>query len=155
MKKILIIEPRRMLRQAMILNLVPEYEVELGGTVDGVKVDGFDAVLVDYAALREGDAFSGASLSAMQAWRIPTVLIEGDDPASISDRAGLVRVKAPVGREALSGAVGVCLGAPPNESTPEHIQPAASVLADIAVRNEAADGAAAVIELTDVVEEKS
>ena len=157
MKKILIIEPRRMLRQAMILTLVPEYEVELAGTIDGVKVDEFDAVIVDFAGLHEGDVFSEASLAAMQAWRIPTVLIEAAQPASVSDQACFVRLKAPIGREALKIAVSECLGVstPRKESTQEEIQSAAAVLADRAVRNEASAGAAAVIELTDVVEEKS
>lgn len=163
MSRILVIEPQRMLQHALVVALAPEHEVQLTGGLDKeFEVSGFDAAIVDLAALQEAGDLSKEALASLQDTRQPMVLIDGVVAVAIAERAGLVRLQAPIGREQLKAALRQCLSgecsaaaavaktARPKRAprTPAPKKPKTE--APIAVVAEPQPG---IIELTEIVEE--
>jgi hypothetical protein len=113
MSKILVVEPHRMLQQAIGLSLFPEHEVTFADALphrNAAEISGYDAVVLDAAALREKNAFSPEAARAIQRWKIPMIWLEtGDGPVAPS-RQTCVVLQRPVAKERLLAALADCLG---------------------------------------------
>jgi hypothetical protein len=108
MSKILLIEPHRLLRQAITLSLFPDHEVDLPEKTKGSgmeSLDDYDLIVVDGAALRESGQLSTELSRALQSATTPMIWLEEDDGAGPVKRENLVVVKKPVERELFQSAV--------------------------------------------------
>ena len=112
MSKILVVQPYRMLQQAIGLCLFPQHQARMTSSVPEVtEIEEVDAAIIDAAALRETDAVSHAALRSIQSWAIPIVWIDtGDAPPTPSDR--VVVIRPPITKQNLERALDHCLGGP-------------------------------------------
>ena len=108
MGKILLIEPQKILQQAISLFLFPEHEVrvedEAGAGVSSFK--DYDLVIIDGAALREHNRLTAEVLRAVQGCKTPTLWLEEEAASQAPKRDKLVVVKKPLEKGALEAAVG-------------------------------------------------
>jgi hypothetical protein len=112
MSRILVVEPRNILRQAISLALFPDHEVQTAtflsdNNVAGVKE--FDLVIIDSGALGETSNSSRQLIRTVQGWKVPTIWIDdtGGGQAHAHDQLVLRR---PIQKEALQSVVAKCLG---------------------------------------------
>jgi hypothetical protein len=168
MSKILLIEPYKMMQQAIVLALFPAHEVEVAEALPGsdgtAAIKNYDIVVMDAAALREKSSLSAEAARAIQASPVPIIWLESEDGAGVPNRDRLVVLHRPITRDTLSAAVAQCLALSPtnrpNEKAvaTEH-DPQQSPRG--AAKNKKKDLAATdeprsqVIDLVDVVEEPS
>jgi hypothetical protein len=110
MSNVLVIEPRKILQHATAIALFPEHEARIVDAIpEAAVLRECDAVIVDAVTLREANALSAQTLSAMEQWTSPVVWIDGDAPRA-PNCANLVIVKRPVSRDELRAALATCLG---------------------------------------------
>jgi len=110
MSKILVIQPHRMLQQAIALFLFPAHEVQMRDTVpESLSDNDFDAVIVDAVSLQETAGAASQTLRAVQNWRVPTIWIESGESSQAPQRDKLVLMKRPIAREALESSLAACL----------------------------------------------
>jgi len=152
MSKILVIQPHRMLQQAIALFLFPAHEVQMRDTVpESLSDNDFDAVIVDAVSLQETAGAASQTLRAVQNWRVPTIWIESGESSQAPQRDKLVLMKRPIAREALESSLAKCLDT--------SIAPTAARDQAKAAKEKKDTSAAApdskVIELVDVVEDDS
>jgi hypothetical protein len=159
MSKILLIEPQKMLQQAIVLSLFPDHEVRLQGDLSddsGFAARDFDVVIIDAAALREANALSGQWLGKMRAWEAPIIWIDEAGASPMPRRNKVVALQRPIDRTALQAAVAECLGTAANPTrnavTGRSDQSGRRPPAETGAASELSDGR--IIELVDVVEEE-
>jgi DNA-binding NarL/FixJ family response regulator len=146
MSKIFLLEPHRVLQQAIALSLFPEHDVQVAeaagaAAIDALK-DDIDLVIVDAAALREGDKLSAEMNRAIEASPVPIVWIDdGDSPHPKRDK--LAVVLKPIESGALQTALADLL-APANAHKERKASP----------RKGKAGSDPELIDLTEVVEEE-
>jgi hypothetical protein len=161
MSKIFLIEPQKMLQQAIVLSLFPDHEVRLQKDLSddsGFAARDFDVVIIDAAALREVNALSGQWLGKVRAWEAPIIWIDEAGGSPMPRRNNVVVLQRPIERTALQAAVAECLGTAANSTQngmtgPSHKSgrhPPATA-AETGAASELPEGR--VIELVDVVEE--
>ena len=149
MSKILVVEPHRMLQQAITLALYPDHEVKVASAFpEFSELKKFDAVIVNGASL--GDI--GEASRTVQGWKVPTVWIESVPPGQAPRREKLVSIQAPIEKDALLSALAECLGTFAKETRLDKAAGSARAK-DNQGRATAAVGGSEVIELLDVVEE--
>jgi hypothetical protein len=159
MSKILIVEPHRMLQQAIALSFFPDHEVKIAeGLPDSgaAAVEDYDVVVIDAAALRESSSLAPQMAQAIQSWPVPIIWLESEEEPAVIIREKLVVLRRPIAREPLFAALALCLGrsaATPNTKRTEtdkesktHAEAAASKSASIEQEPN-------VIDLVEVVEE--
>ena len=113
MSKILVIQPHRMLRQAITLFLFPAHEVQVTEAVpESLPASDFDAVIVDAASLRETTGLDAKTIDMIQNWRVPTVWIESSETTQTPKRDKLVVVQTPIDKEVLESSLRHCLKDP-------------------------------------------
>jgi len=79
MSKILVIEPHRILQQAIAIALYPENDVELKDAIpESLNVKDFDAVIVGAASLEEKSGLGGQGIHTIRVWKLPTIWIEDE-----------------------------------------------------------------------------
>lgn len=103
MSKILLIEPHRVLQQAISLSLCPEHEVQVEEAISSSGIGSFkdyDLLIVDGAALREKGQLSPGVARAIQGSKIPTLWLEESESSHPPKREKLLIVKKPIEREA-------------------------------------------------------
>lgn len=108
MGKILLIEPQRIVRQAISLCLFPEHEVRSEEGVTGSLAASFrdyDLLIVDGAALREKNQLTPELTRAIQECKTPTLWLEEDKPGQPLKCEKLLVVKKPIEREEFQSAV--------------------------------------------------
>ncbi len=108
MGKILLIEPSKILRQAIALSLFPEHEVQVeeGISASGVgSLKDYDLLIVDGAALRESDQLTPEITRAIQGCKIPTLWLEEDESSRPPKREKLLIVKKPIEKEPFQSAL--------------------------------------------------
>ena len=157
MSKILVIEPHRILQQAIAIALYPENDVELMDAIpESLNVKDFDAVIVGAASLEEKSGLGGQGIHTIRVWKLPTIWIEDESSGQVPSRDDVVILKQPISREALLTALGKCLRAfgskrngavAEREDGPRPSKEAAKKPASAATES------AKFIELVDVVEE--
>ena len=108
MGKILLIEPRKVMQQAIVLSLFPEHETEVMETCPesgATALKDFDLIIVDASALRDADKLGPGQLRSVQNWKIPTLWLEDNESGRVPNREKLVVVKKPIELEALRSAL--------------------------------------------------
>jgi|SRR6266566_7773011 DNA-binding NtrC family response regulator len=113
MSKILVVEPRNILRQAISLALFPDHEVQtatfLSDSNAAAIAKEFDLVIIDSGALGETSNSSSQLIRTVQGWKVPTIWIDdiGGDQAHAYDQ--LVVLTRPIQKDALQSVVAKCL----------------------------------------------
>jgi DNA-binding response OmpR family regulator len=113
MSKILVVEPRNVLRQAISLALFPDHEVQTATFLsdsDAAIAKEFDLVIIDSEALGETSNSSSQLIRTVQGWKVPTIWIDdtGGDQAPAYDQ--LLVLTRPIQKDTLQSAVANCLG---------------------------------------------
>jgi hypothetical protein len=157
MSKVLLIEPDKMLRQAFMVALFPEFQIQAVEAIPDTAPDDFDALIVDAAALQERAPKSARMIRVVTGWHLPIIWIDGDQPGPASDPAQCIRLKRPVAKEALRRALAQCLSPSAAPKSTVSAEPVKTPLGKKTRTKKAVDIAAGgnriFIELVDVVEE--
>ncbi len=159
MSKVLLIEPDKMLRQAFMVALFPEFQIEVVEAMPDAEPKDFDAMIVDAAALQGREPELASKIRAVVAWRLPIIWIDGDRPAHAPDRAKCIRLRRPVAKEVLCRALAQCLNATagPNSHDSARAEPTKTPLRKRQRTRKATDSVTGegrkIIDLVDVVEE--
>ena len=159
MSKILVVEPRKILQQAIRLALCPDHEVQLDASLSDIEpsaIKNFDLAIIDAVALREVNVPSTQLLSAVQGWNIPKIWIDEAERVQAPSRSKVMVLTKPIQKETLQSAVATCLGA--SLSSKQNGTNRLSVKRTTgSIGTTASDSgttpAATIIELVDVVEE--
>ncbi|MFQ5682012.1 MAG: hypothetical protein ACE5HC_01960 [Candidatus Binatia bacterium] len=109
MGKILLIEPQKILRQAITLSLHPEHEVEAGDNFVSARsraLEGYDLLIVDGAALRENDQLTAEFSRAIRKCKTPTLWLEDKETSHLPTGGKLIVMKKPIDREVFQSALG-------------------------------------------------
>jgi hypothetical protein len=160
MGKILVVEPRRMLQQALSLILVPDHELRFTAripSVDDRSVTEYDVLIVDAASLREQNSLGAQEVCALQDSGVPTLWIEDSDVEFAPQPGNFVIIQRPIEKKALLSALAECLSATKTSANGEAFtQPKTSEnrVKTQAEKKDSVAGGAQVIELVDVVEEE-
>ena len=110
MSKILLIQPHKMLQQAIALALFPNHDVHVSETVPASLEKSFEAVIVDVTALRETSKLSSDSLKIIAGWTTPTIWIGDRESPQTPTRDTLVVMQTPIAKETLYASLAECLG---------------------------------------------
>src|SRR5512142_2680865 len=156
MSRILVIQPHKMLQQAILLSLFPRHEARIMAAIpNDAELENVDAMIIDGASLRETQGFSEPLVRSLQRWKIPTVWIESGDASAPTIGARMVVIKKPIVKEALQQALAECLGEakPTARSTAIQQPDPASGASALATGDSEPAAGGEVIELVDVVEE--
>ena len=107
MGKILLIEPQKILRQAISLSLFPDYEVKVEEDIarDIGSFRNYDLLIVDGAALRESNRLTPEAIRLIQGCKIPTLWLEDDTASHTLKRDKLVVVKKPIEKKTFQSAL--------------------------------------------------
>jgi DNA-binding NtrC family response regulator len=148
MGKILVIEPQRVLQQAIAMALHSDNDVELTDAIpESLNVKEFDAVIVDAASLRERSGLGAQAVRTIEAWQLPTIWIDDDGSEQAPNRDKFVILKQPVSREALLASLGKCL-------KPLEAKTAAAERETDSTKSATSNEPEKFIDLVDVVEEE-
>jgi hypothetical protein len=110
MSKILVIEPLKMLQQAICLALCPDHEVHLDLLdKDPIAIKDYDIAIIDAAALRNANVLN--TLRVMEEWKIPKIWIDEAERVQAPRHNKFVVLTKPIQKETLQSAVATCLGA--------------------------------------------
>jgi hypothetical protein len=157
MSKILVVEPYRMLQQAIALSLFPDHEVKIAEGLpnsDADAVKDYDVVVIDAAALRENSSLAPQTARTVQSWPVPIIWLESEEESSVPVREKLVVLRRPIAREPLFAALAECLGRPAAKSNGKPTETNKSnAQAPVPTGTSAGGQDPKVIELVDVVEE--
>jgi hypothetical protein len=110
MAKVLLVEPHKVLQQALALSLFPEHDVRVVESIDGSAVSALadvELLIVDAAALREKDQFTAELRRALEASKLAVLWIDesGDPPK----RERLAAIARPVDSATLQSVVAALL----------------------------------------------
>jgi len=157
MSKILVVEPRNMLRQAISLALFPDHEVQMSPLLsegDIAMAQEFDLVIIHSAGLRATNSLSSQLIRAVQSWKVPTIWIEDAAVRQAPARDNLVVLSGPIQKESLQSAVAKCLGVSPSKLDGTASTSPKESMATKGVRTPASQSSGPqIIELVDVVAE--
>ena len=162
MGKVVLIEPHKVLQQAIALSLFPEHEVRVEESLAAAAVSELgevDLLIVDAAALGEKNLLPAELVSAIGRSPIPTMWIDEKDSARAPKRKKLAVVGKPIESAALQTAVADLLspGSEKGRKTPVAAEPEAakSRAAEKKAGAESGDTAGEPIELVEIVEEEA
>ena len=113
MSRILVVEPRNILRQAISLALFPDHEVQTATFLsesNAAVAKEFDLVIIDSAALRETSNSSSQLIRTVQGWKVPTIWIDDTGGRQAPAYDNLVVLTRPIQKDTLQSAVAKCLG---------------------------------------------
>jgi len=145
MSKILVFEPHRMLRQAIALVLFADHDIRFVMSIpDAAELNDYEAVIIDGNALVNDGKYSDREIRMVQSWQVPTIWLDGGANGLPPQQEGLVAVKMPITKAALSTALADCLKSFSKAKSHD-------CSADAKVKE--GNGGAGLIELVDVVEE--
>ena len=108
MGKILLVEPSRILRQAIRLSLFPENEVRVEERITDSKAESlaeYDLVILDGPELREHGWWSPELDQTIERSGVPVLWLEDEDGVQTSKREKQLILKKPIMKEALQTAV--------------------------------------------------
>ena len=158
MSRVLVVQPHRMLQQALVVALFPDHEVQVFDKTPAAEVlAAAELLIIDAAGLRGGDAWSTRDVHAIQSCRVPVVWIDAETPPDTAAFTNLVRLAPPLKRDELRAAAAECLrltGARPS-AAPKPARTVAEKTKAIEPKPQSAapDKAKEFIELVDVFEE--
>ena len=148
MSRVLLIEPHRVLQQALALALFPEHDVRVEESIDAGVIGGLkevDLLIVDTAALRNAGKLTAEIRRALEAAKTPTLWI--DDDSARPKRANLTVMAPPIASGSLQSAVAELLS---GKSEKPKKAAAAAKAGDV---EEPDESGAQLIDLVEVVEE--
>ena len=157
MAKLLIIEPHKLLQQAIALALFPEHEARVEAAPNAAAIgdlQGIDLIVFDAGALRDRDQLSPELLRAVQQTPVPVLWLDDDAEARPPKRDKLELVATPIEREALQTALATLLSGatpPPRRKTRAAAEPKAAE-SKASRKKPAADSEPSEIPLIDLVE---
>ncbi len=165
MGKVVLIEPHKVLQQAIALSLFPEHDVRVEVSVTASAIGALrdvDLLIVDAGALRASDKLSPEFSRAVESSLIPTLWIDEDQTARPSRRDKLVAITKPIESKAFQAAVTELLSpasagkerqkaASPVEPKAEKVK--ASEKKALVAKSEPSEPEAELIELVEVVGE--
>ncbi len=108
MGKILLIEPDRILKQAISLFLFSHHEVQDGASsqaTDIAALKEFDLLIVDGSALRDKNQLTEEFIQTIQRCGTSTLWLEDDESQRPFEREKLLFVKKPIERETFLSAL--------------------------------------------------
>jgi hypothetical protein len=112
MSKVLLVEPDKMLRQAFIVALFPEFEIQVVDALPDVAPKDVDVLIVDAAARLKQDPESAPKIRVVAKWNLPIIWIDADRPAQNAHPAHFTRLNGPVAKDTLRRALAQCLMPP-------------------------------------------
>jgi hypothetical protein len=151
MSKVLLIEPHKVLQQALALSLFPEHEVKVEESIDAAavaQIDGVDLLIIDAAAMREKGKLTTELKRALGLSKAPLLWIDDGEDAPARER--LVVIAAPLDSTALQSAVADLLSSNPDKGP--HTKRSGSETGKAAAQQETQSQ---LIDLVEVVEEAS
>jgi len=121
MAKVLIIEPHKLLQQAIALAFFPEHEAQVEAAPNAAAIgelQGIDLIVIDAGALRDRDQLSPEVLRAVQQTPVPVLWLDDDAEARPPKRDNLELVATPIERDALQTALATLISgaAPPRKA---------------------------------------
>lgn len=155
MSRILVVEPRHILRQAISLALSRDHEVQVAtGLSDSHTAESLecDLVIIDAAALRD-TSYASRLVPTVRAWKVPTIWIDDAEGGQTPARDKLVVLNTPIQKGTLQSVVATCLGM---SSAKQNGVPDVAVKEPTTRNHETAAAASQgqqIIELVDVVTE--
>jgi hypothetical protein len=153
--KILVIEPERILQQAMAIALY-DHDVELMDAIsESLNVKEFEALIVDLGSLRRRSRLGGHGLNTIQSWKLPTIWIDGDDSAAPPGRGEAGILREPVSREELLGALSKCLKPSALKTEAAELEAGSTRMKEAKFAAGGTSESAKLIELVDVIEEQA
>lgn len=108
MGKILLVEPRKILRRAISLSLFPENEVQVVEQIPDSKsesLEGYDLVILDGPELRRQSWWSPELDRKIQSAKVPVLWLEDDDAGETAGGERQKALKKPLEKAALQSAV--------------------------------------------------
>jgi DNA-binding NtrC family response regulator len=158
MSRVLVVETRNLLRQAISLALFPDHEVQFAASLsdsNAAVAKEFDLIIIDSAALRETGNSISEILHKLQGWKVPTVWIDDSAARQATSHDKLVVLTRPIQKDALLSAITKCLHESFSKENGAENIPARERKATEEARTTAAPEAAGpqIIELVDVVAE--
>jgi hypothetical protein len=105
---ILLIEPFRILQQAIALSLASEHQVEIRATINPDElrsVTGRDLVILDASALYEKHLLTADMILAIEGCGMPVIWLEDESTAERPDTTKLRAVRKPLEPKALKDAI--------------------------------------------------
>jgi DNA-binding NtrC family response regulator len=153
MSKVLVIEPHRIMQQAIAIALYPDNDVQLMRAVpESLSVGDFAAVIVDAASLKEKNGLGAKELLRVQAWKLPMIWIDGE-AAGQPPKDAVVTLNKPISREALIDALNTCLGRASGSRMNDRAKPEGNPGSSQEAAKKSPAKATKFIELVDVVGE--
>jgi hypothetical protein len=163
MSKVLVVQPHKMLQQAIVVALFPEHQVQVLERIPATDPSAeVDVVIIDAGALDERGTLSADEVQAVQSWQTPIIWIGSESARQRAASKNRLQLAAPIKREELRAAVAESLRSRAVE--PHAAEPATKRSAVVSARKKtaepkadslAADNEKEVIELVDVFEEIS
>jgi DNA-binding response OmpR family regulator len=154
MSKILVVEPRNLLRQAISLALFPDHEVQTTALLENSAAIAkeFDLVIIDSATLGETHHSSRQLVRALQGSKVPMIWIEGSEGEQAGTRDHRLVLTKPIQKHTLQSVVTTCLD---NSSVKQNKQIGVTKVAAKEMKTATPSQASRpqIIELVDVVEE--
>ena len=107
MVKVLLVEPERILQQAISLALFPDYEVQVEKTIAPAigALEDYDLLIVDGSALRETGQLTPEVSRAIQGCKTPMLWLEEAESSHAPRHDKVVVIKKPIEREAFQTAL--------------------------------------------------
>jgi hypothetical protein len=117
MKRILVIEPSKMLRYAFAVALSPEYQVEtLADFPDETLMDRVDLVVVNAATLKTHGKLKVPEPEIVRAWKKPVIWLDTEQVGEPGQFCQHFQSRWPIDRDDLRKAIRSCLQGIPERS---------------------------------------
>lgn len=159
MSRILVVEPHRMLQQALVVALFPEHQGQVFVRIpEGEVLAAADLLIIDAAALKALGALPAREVRAVQSCHVPVVWIDAETPPDTAAFTKVVRLVPPLKRDDLRAAAVECLrlsSVPQPSAAPKLARavPAKTKVIEPKPKSVASDNDKEFIELVDVFEE--
>ncbi|HEY2990010.1 MAG TPA: hypothetical protein VGL11_20000 [Candidatus Binatia bacterium] len=156
MGKILLIEPHKVLQQAIGLSLFPEHDVQVQDSVTASAIGSLretDLLIVDAAALRESNQLSPELARELQNSAVPLVWIDDDTSVPPPKRDKLAALTKPIESAAFQSALVALLSPAGAKTVAKKAPPAGEPKSQRKKPRQKADGEP--IELVDIVEDEA
>ena len=122
MSNIVLVEPYRILRQAMTLSLAQEHKVQVRESISGADLQALkecDLLVVDAASLAQEKLLTPELIQMLQGFGAPVLWLEDENQLERPKREKFQVLKKPLEQNAFKEAVSGLM-APPNQSRPAH-----------------------------------
>jgi hypothetical protein len=159
MSRILVVEPSKMLQQALAFALAPEHQIEITDRLPDGAAPGVEIAVIDPAAHGGPAAAGPAPHSPIADWQIPIIWLGPDWPPGERAPAKLVCLHPPLERDSLKRTIADLARSPTGGETIDRPKPTGTAGAKQSRRRKEAaapgEREKEVIDLVDVVDDQS